>query len=125
LKLDDYFKDAKAYVWKEKYAICKSKKTIPDAFVNIIDNKEITVIIDQEKLNSDIIENEKDWRILTLDIIFPMNVAGVTAKVATALAKEGITIMPIAAYSRDHFLIKDKDIEKAIKVLEKLGITIT
>jgi len=33
-----------------------------------------------------------------------------------------ISIMPIAAYSRDHFLIKDTDTDKAKQIFEDLGI---
>ena len=53
-----------------------------------------------------------------------MDVVGVTAKISGALAKEGISIMPIAAFSKDHFLIKDKDLDKAVKVLEKIGVSV-
>ncbi len=123
MKLEDYFKNGKAYVWKEKFAIIKAKKSDPKAFVNIMDKEEITVIINQILINkNEIIEIKKDWKIITLDIVFPMNVVGVTAKISSALARENITIMPIAAFSKDHFLVKDKDINKAIRVLENLGI---
>ena len=110
---------------EEKFAIIKAKKTEPKAFANITDKNEITLIIDQKVYDeSNVIEIEKDWKIITLDIIFPMNVVGVTAKISSAMAKEEITIMHIAAFSRDHFLIKEKDLSRAMKVLEKLGIKI-
>lgn len=125
MKVEDYFKAAKAYAWKEKFAITKAKSPDKKAFANIADKDEITVIIDQSKIDSEnTIEAEKDWKILTLDIIFPMNVIGVTAKIATALAKSGINIMPIAAYSKDHFLIKEKNITKAKQVFKDIGIVV-
>lgn len=126
MTLEKYLKDSKAYIWKETFAIIKAKNTFPDAFVNIIDKNEITVIADQDKISEiNVIEAEKDWKIFTLDVVFPMNVTGVTAKIATCLAEHNISIMPIAAFSRDHFLIKSKDIKKATKALMSIGINLS
>jgi len=125
MELEDYFKNGKVYVWKETFAVVKSKKIFAKAFAIVQDKNEITVIIDQSKISyEDIIEIEKDWRILTLDIIFPLDVIGVTAKISNALAKAKISIFPISAYSRDHFLIKEKDLAKAKEALENLGLSI-
>ncbi len=124
MELQDHFKNAKAYVWKGTFAICKSTKAIPDAFANIIDKDEITVIINQQDMSKHTFDAvEKDYNVLTLDVIFPHNVVGVTATIANCLANKGISIMPIAAFSRDHFLIKTKDIKNAIVALQTLGIT--
>ncbi len=123
MKLEEYFKNGKVYVWNETFAIVKAKKSNHQAFVNIIDKDEITVIIDENKIDSqNIIKIEKGWKIFTLDIVFPMDVCGVTAKIADAMTKADISIMPIAAFSRDHFLVKTKDSEKAKEVFESLGI---
>lgn len=123
MELEDYFKDAKAYVWPEVFAIVKSRKTYENAFANIVDKDEITVIIEQSKVvEEDVIEIEKDWKIITLDVVFPGDVVGVTAKISTALAKAGVSVMPIAAYSRDHFLVKEKDLDKAKNAFEEMGI---
>ena len=63
MDLENYFKNGKVYVWKETFAIIKSKKPYPNAFANIIDKNETTVIIEQSKYNDeDVIEIEKDWR---------------------------------------------------------------
>ena len=67
MKAEDYFKNGKVYVWKETFAVVKSKKTYSDAFTNIIDKNETTVIVDQSKFNEkDAIEIERDWKILKI-----------------------------------------------------------
>lgn len=125
MNLEQYFKDSKVLIWKQSFAIVKAKNIDPDAFTNIVDKDEITVIIDEEKLKEDnVIEMEQGWNIYTLDIVFPMDVCGVTARIATALAKKKISIMPIAAFSRDHFLIKKESLDIAKEVFESLGISI-
>ena len=121
---DDYLKNAKAYFWNESFAIIKSDCLNPDAFANITDKDEITVIIDQSKLGNNILsENEKDWKILTLDVVFPLNVVGIQARISGVLAKRGISLMTISAYSRDHFLIREKDMPVAIGALQAIGIS--
>lgn len=123
MKPEKYLANGKFYVWKERFAIVKAKKPIPNYFAIVNDDKEITAIINQSKIKSkDVINIEKNWKILTLDILFPLDVVGVTARVATALAKVNVSIMPIAAFSRDHFLIKEKDLEKAAMALSKIGL---
>lgn len=122
MEAEDYFRNGKVYVWKETFVIAKSKKTYPNAFANIIDKNEATVIIDQSKFNEkDAIEIEKDWRILTFDMVLPFGLAGFMAKVSQALADEKVSIFAISACSTDHVLVKEKDLPKAIKKLENLG----
>ena len=73
----NYFRDGKVYIWKETFAIIKSKKVYPNVFANIIDRNETAVIIEQSKYNNeDIIEIEKDWEILTFDMILPFGLVG-------------------------------------------------
>src|SRR3989338_3721919 len=125
MNLENYFKNAKAYILPETFAFIKSKKPDPHAFATIQDDKEITVIVDLKKVKKkDVIQRENNWKVLTLDIVFPMNVCCVTAKIADCLAKAGVTIMPIAAYSRDHFLIKKPDVQKVIVALKGIGIKV-
>ena len=109
----------KIKVWKEEFAIAKSKKINSGAFANIMDEKEITVIIDQAKINDEeFIKIDRDCKLITIDIVFGFNVVGVIAKISGALAKENISIMPIVAYSRDHILIKKDNLDKTIEILK-------
>ncbi len=125
MRLEEYFKDAKAYVWSERFEIVKAKRPHPDAFANIVDKDEITVIAEEGSISyADALAVERGWKILTLDIVFPMDVVGVTAKIAAALADARVSIMPIAAFSRDHFLVKENELESAVAALKKIGISV-
>jgi hypothetical protein len=118
----NYFKNGKVYVWKETFAIIKAKKPYPNAFANIIDKNETTVIIEQSKYNDeDIIEIEKDWKILTFGMVLPFGLVGFLAKVSKVLADEKILIFAISAYSTDHILVKEKDLIRAKEKLKELG----
>ncbi len=126
MKSYDYLKKATAYFWKESFAIIRSDQDYRDAFAVIRDKDEITVIIDQDKLPETLLnESEKNWKILTLDIIFPMDTVGILSKVSGCLAEKEIPIMAISAYSRDHFLIREKDMDTAINALKPIGVTVS
>jgi len=101
------------------------KKPYLDAFTNIIDKNETTVIIEQSKYNDeDVIEIEKDWKILTFDMVLLFGLVGFLAKVSKVLADEKIPIFAISAYSTDHILVKEKDLARAGEKLKELGCII-
>jgi len=121
----NYFKNGKVYVWKETFAIIKAKKPFTNAFANIIAKNETTVIIDQSKYDEEnVIDIEKDWKILTFDMVIPFGVVGFLAKVSKVLADEKILIFAISAYSTDHILVKEKDLKRTEEKLKELGCTI-
>jgi hypothetical protein len=122
MDLKDYFKNGKVYIWEGTFAIIKSKKVYPNAFANVIDKNKKTVIIEQSKYNDeDVIEIEKDWKILTFDMVLLFGLVGFLAKVSKVLADEKIPIFAISAYSTDHILVKEKDLARAEEKLKDLG----
>jgi len=119
------FKEGKVYVRKETFAVMKSRKPLANAFAVIQDGKEITVIADQSKISRrDAIKVEEDWKILTLDAVLPFDTIGVTAKISGALAEAKVSLLTISAFSRDHFLVKEKDLARATKALRDIGFDV-
>jgi hypothetical protein len=122
MKPTNFIRNCKFYIWKENFAIVKAKKTCPDAFASIIDKNEITLVIEQRRINEkEVIDLEKNWKILTFDMVLPFGLVGFLATVSKALADEKISIYVISAFSTDHILIREKDILKAKKKLKKIG----
>ncbi len=125
MKADDFLINGKFYVWKEIFAIVKSRNANPNAFANIVDKNETTVIIDESKFDGkDAIEIDTGWKMLTFDMVLPFGLVGFMAKVSTALTDENISIFVISAYSTDHILVKKKDVPRAIRKIESLGCVI-
>ena len=60
---------------------------------------------------------EKNFRLLTFDIELDFTVIGFLAEVSRILAEAEISIIALSAFSRDHILIRQKDLAKALKVL--------
>ena len=115
----------KVIVWNEDFAVVKSKKIDNNSFAIIQYNNEITNVIDQNKINKyNVIEAEKDWKLLTFDMILDFNIVGFISKISKVLADEGISIFVISSYSTDHILVKRKDLENTIGCLEELGFNL-
>jgi hypothetical protein len=60
---------------------------------------------------------ESGFRLVTLDVELPWNVVGFLAHVTQILAGEGIAVGALSAFTRDHLLIKQDDLGKALRVL--------
>jgi uncharacterized protein len=60
---------------------------------------------------------EAGFRLVTLDIELPWNVVGFLARVTELLAEAGVAVGALSAFSRDHLLIKQDDLGKALRVL--------
>jgi hypothetical protein len=60
---------------------------------------------------------EAGFRLVTLDVELPWNVVGFLAHVTQILAGEGIAVGALSAFSRDHLLIKQDDLGRALRVL--------
>ena len=126
--VEDYFQNGEVYVWKETFAVAKSKKPIDGAFACIQDQSEITVVVDEarmEKQPYDFLEVNRGWKIITFDMLLPLELVGFIAKVATVLAEEKIDILTFSAYSTEHVLVQEKDLPKAFEKLKSLGCRIT
>jgi hypothetical protein len=124
-ELQSYFKNGRALVARETYAVAKTRRACAGAFALIRDRNETTCIIEESKLRPQpCLGVEGDWRLLTFDMILPFGLVGFIAEVSTALAREGIGIMALSAYSTDHILVKNRDLEQAAAALEKLGLIV-
>ena len=53
MDLENYFRNGKVYIWKESFAIIKSKKPFVNAFANIVDKNETIVIVQQSKYDEE------------------------------------------------------------------------
>jgi len=58
-----------------------------------------------------------NYRLLTFDVELDFSVVGFLAEVARIIAEAEISIIALSAFSRDHVLIKQEDLAKALKVL--------
>jgi uncharacterized protein len=112
-----------------QYAVCRlSAETAVPAwavgpFVNItFTADELAIICPAHAVPVDV-RAERDWRVLKLVGPFPFTAVGVLASLATPLAHAGVSLLSIATYDTDYFLVKTDAFDKAIAVLIAAGHT--
>jgi hypothetical protein len=60
------------------------------------------------------------YRLITFDVELEPTLVGFMAKVSAALASAGVSILPFAAFSRDHLLVPAEQFSTAWDALKKL-----
>ena len=60
---------------------------------------------------------EAGFRLVTLGVELGWDVVGFLARVTAILAEEGVPVGALSAFSRDHLLIKQDQLAKALRVL--------
>ncbi len=60
------------------------------------------------------------YRLLTIDMPLESDLVGLIAHISQALAAAQISILPFAAFSRDHIFVAEKDFDQALAVLNTL-----
>src|SRR6266446_2913104 len=91
-------------------------------FMILRDQHEVTLLIEEDDWRrirhaARDAKVESGLRLLTLDIALAWNVVGFMARVTELLAAAGISLGAVTAFSRDHLLIKQDDLAKALRVL--------
>jgi len=88
-----YFRNGRAIVSDETYAIVKTKRALAGSLAVIKDDRETTCIISESKLGSQkFLGFEGDWRMITFDMVLPLSLVGFFAAVSTALADAEICL---------------------------------
>jgi uncharacterized protein len=124
-ELQRLFKNGRALIAKETYAIVKTRRVCAGAMVVIRDPYETTCVVDEAKLRKTRnLGVDGGWKLITFDMVLPFNLVGFFAQISGTLADAGVSLLAISAYSRDHVLVKSKDLDKAVKSLEKLGMSV-
>lgn len=96
----------------------------------LLDKDEVTLMIedeDFEEFKKRLLDHEVSdvrYRLITFDIELEPTLIGFMAHISTALANANISLMPFAAYSRDHIFVNEVDFDKAITILENLKTSI-
>jgi hypothetical protein len=61
------------------------------------------------------------YRVITFDLALDLGIVGYFAPAAAALAEAGVPIVPQCAYAKDHLVVREEDLERALAALRSLG----
>ena len=92
----------------------------------LVDKDEVTLMLPEEACEA--FQNrlklatisEIKYRLITFDVILEPTMIGFMAYITKALAESNISVMPYAAFSRDHIFVAETDFDKAISTLKSL-----
>jgi len=91
-------------------------------FLLLRDPFEVTLLLDEEDWRvmrhaARDARVESDFRLVTLDVELGWDVVGFLAHVSGILARAGVPVGALPAFSRDHLLIKQADLGRALRAL--------
>jgi len=91
-------------------------------FMIFRDKWEVTMLIDEIDFKTiryaiRDAKTEGNFRLLSFDIELDFDTVGFLAHISKILAEADVSIVALSAFSRDHLLIKQEDLAKALKVL--------
>lgn len=122
MQAQEYLKDCKLKLWEESISVLKLRSMSSDFIAVINSPGEITAIANTGTTPEGLIlEEEKGWRAISFEVVLPFELVGFLAAVTKVLAEAGVSIFALSAYSTDHILVKEEQLEVALKQLMGLG----
>jgi hypothetical protein len=109
-----------------RYIIAKLKEVpkFSDEIFSIVRDKNEITVMTKEGLELQPISEEKFFRLITFDVTLPFDLTDFLSHISALLASKNIPILAISAYSTDHIFVREEDLDSAIEVLKKDGMTV-
>ena len=111
-----------------RMAVCRFEPTaaFPDwidtsAFYSITRTEEEITLVCREALVPPGTTCESGWRCLRVQGVFDFSEIGIMFSLTRPLAKSGVSMFVISTYDTDYFLVKEKDLAKAVEALNAAG----
>jgi len=95
----------------------------------LVDKDEVTLMLDSEDYEAykhRLLDHEVSttlYRLITFNVVLEPTLIGFMARITQALANAKISVLPFAAFSRDHLFVSESDFDKAMQVLQELKAT--
>ncbi|WP_276272913.1 ACT domain-containing protein [Haloarcula litorea] len=121
----DYLDGATVWVAAPTYAVCRTDDPPADAFAVVRDESETTAVVPESHPAVAAAEAATGgWRRLTFDLELPFDLVGFLAAVASALSEADVAVFVVSAYSTDHVLVDEADLDAALAELDGLGCAV-
>ena len=110
---------------EDRFAICKTDNNLPipiwilgsrDFYSITRTEEEMSIIVKESSAPQDV-EKEVGWRAFKIEGILDFSQIGILSSLSGLLAAEGLPVFVVSTYNTDYIFIKEKDLEKARKVL--------
>jgi hypothetical protein len=104
------------------YVILEAGKSLNVAPLLQFHEKEgVTIVFDKSTADSLGLEYFATWSMITLSVHSDLEAVGFIARVASELAREGISVNVVSAYYHDHLFVSAEDGQEAMEILQALS----
>lgn len=87
-------------------------------------DKEKSLVCITDEVPANVIQQDDGWKAFRIQGVLNFSLIGILAKIAAALADNGISIFAVSTYNTDYVLMKKENYQKALDVLKALGYMI-
>ncbi len=109
----------------ERLGVCRLKNGIPfpdwliksGTFFSLTRTVDETSIVCREELIPPDYPSEKGFRAFKVEGLLDFNLVGILASLLRPLAADGISVFVLSTYDTDYILVKQENLEKAIRAL--------
>ncbi len=112
-----------------RYAVCRLPHGAPRpesskagaGFYSITQTDDEISVVCTENAAPQAAKIERGWRILKIEGPFEFSAVGILASALRPLAGAGVSVFAISTFDTDYVLVKEEDLEAAIRALEAAG----
>ena len=87
------------------------------SFIGKTDEEKSLVCITDE-VPANVIQRDDGWKAFRIQGVLDFSLIGILAKIAAALADNGISIFAVSTYNTDYVLMKKENYQKALDILQ-------
>ena len=87
------------------------------SFIGKTDEEKSLVCITDE-VPANVIQQDDGWKAFRIQGVLNFSLIGILAKIAAALADNGISIFAVSTYNTDYVLMKKENYQKALDILQ-------
>lgn len=87
-------------------------------------DEELSVVCASEAVPKNVTEREDGWKAFRIQGVLDFSLIGILSKISAILAENQIGIFVVSTYNTDYILVKEKNFNKALLLLEEAGYTV-
>lgn len=111
------------------FAVCKVESCSPDVLTRpftfaAVTDGERSLVCRMQDVPENAIAREDGWRALRVSGQLDFSLTGILASLLTPLAQAAVPVFAVSTFDTDYILLKQENLPRALKELEKAGNTI-
>ena len=89
-----------------------------------VTDDEISVVAPTNTVPSNTINRNDGWKMFKVEGVLDFSMVGIVSSISGVLARANLSIFSISTYNTDYILVKNNNLDKAIKALNAAGLEV-